>query len=233
MKWSPMDKFAVEVIQPVLIPPAEDATGALELFPAVWTAAEALISPLARLRLQALAQLKQMEAPRLLPLVAYLVATRLADSNLEMRKEAVRICGSLLEVDDQGLPAPEGVRQAVMSFISQMRTRPIFGLLQVLQDAPELGMDVARLLNTCPYAGRHLMDLLADRKTPLGLRQRAADLIGQVGYLEAAPALERLETRLAARSIGQQTMPFAPVDSASEADLLPAVRRALLLLRAA
>lgn len=228
-----MDEFSVDIIQPVLIPAEGEATGTLELFPAVWSTAEALVAPSARQRMQALMEIKRMGASRLLPLVAYLVATRLSDPNLEIRKEAVCIASSLLDKDEQGYPASEGVRQAVISFVSQMRTRPIYGLLQVIQDAPEMAVDVARLLNMSPYAGRHLMDLLADRKTPLGLRQRAADLIGQVGYLEAAPALERLEARLTARTSGQQAMPFAPVDSGSEIDLLPAVRRALLLLRVA
>ena len=228
-----MNKTPVEVMQPTLIPPEGGTTGALELFPAVWSAAEALISLQVRQRLEGLAELQRLGAPRLLPLVAYLVATRLADPSLELRKKALVLCTSLLERDAEGQLAPEGVRQAVINYVSQMRTRPIYGLLQVVDHAPELLEHLARLFNTSPYAGRHLMDLLADRKTPLGLRQKAADLIGQVGYLEAATALERLELRLSARSSGQQSMPFAPADSASEADLLPAVRRALLLLRAA
>lgn len=228
-----MEHFLIDVIQPVLIPPEGDATGALELFPAVWSAAEALVSPIVRQRQQALDQLKDMGAPRLLPLVAYLVATRLTDPNLAVRKEAVNITSSLLELDAQGQTVSESVRQSVIGFIAQMRTRSIYGLLQVLEDAPEMAAKVARLLNACPYAGRHLMDVLAERKTPLVLRQKAANLIGEVGYLEAAPALERLEMRLSARLEGQQTMPFAPSDNAGEAILLPAVRRALLLLRAA
>jgi hypothetical protein len=228
-----MNQMPVEVIQPTLIPPEGGTTGALELFPAVWSAAEALVSSQVRLRLEGLAELQRLGAPRLLPLVAYLVTTRLSDPSLELRQKALVLCASLLERDAEGQLAPEGVRQAVIQTVSQMRTRPIYGLLQAVENAPELVGNLARLLNASPYAGRHLMDLLADRKTPLGLRQKAADLIGQVGYLEAAPALERLELRLMARSNGQQSMPFAPADTASEAELLPAVRRALLLLRAA
>ncbi len=228
-----MDNYPVETIQPTLIPLDSGTTGALELFPAVWSAAEALVSPVLRQRQQALAQLEQMGAPRLLPLVAYLVATRLADPSLEIRREAVRVVSGLLDKDANGRAAPERIRQAVISFVSQMRTRPIYGLLQVMQNYPEAGAGITRLLNACPYAGGHLMDLLANRKTPLGLRQQAVDLIGRVGYLEALPALERLEVRLAARSNGQQAMPFAPGDAGIEADLLPAIRRALLLLRVA
>lgn len=226
-----------DLLQPPLIQLGGGVTGALELFPAVWRAAEELVSPLPRVRRQALVKLDEMDAPRLLPLVAYLVATRLEDPNLEIRREAVRITSSLLAKDHRDRPAVEGVRQAAISYLSQMRTRPVYGLLQVAQAAPGSAKEVARLLNACPYAGRQLMDLLADRKKPLAIRREAANFIGLVGYLEAAPALERLEARLTARLSGQQAMPFAPLDpgsaAASEMDLLPGVRRALLMLQAA
>ena len=228
-----MDDLRVDIIQPVLIPLEGETTGVLELFPAVWSAAEALVSPIPRLRQQALLQLDKMGAPRLQPLVAYLIATRLTDPLLEIRREAVRVTSALLGRDVQGRAAPEGVRQAVISYISQMRTRSLYGLLQVMQSAPDAGFEIARLLNACPYAGRHLVEIVSDRKTILGLRQQAAELIGMVGYLEAMPTLERLEARLSARAIGQQSMPFIPAEVGSEIELLPSVRRALMLLRAA
>jgi hypothetical protein len=54
-----------------------------------------------------------------------------------------------------------------------------------------------------------------------------------VGFLEAIPAMERIQSRLETRLEGQQSMPFAPVSHDSdEVDLLPTVREALAALRA-
>jgi hypothetical protein len=112
----------------------------------------------------------------------------------------------------------------------------LYGLLQVSQAFPDSSNEVARLLNACPYAGRQMADILSDRKIPLPIRQAAAHFIGVVGYLEAAPILERLEARLTARLNGQQSMPFASTEvgaAGNESELLPGIRLALLMLKEA
>jgi hypothetical protein len=115
--------------------------------------------------------------------------------------------------------------------LAQMRTRPIFALLQVCVADPITCEQVAALLKACPYAGGTLSNILGDRKLPVAIREAAAGMIGAVGYLDALPALERLEVRLEARQNGQQLMPFAPEGRFDEASLLPAVRAVLLKLR--
>jgi len=217
--------------QPGLWGQANITTGVLELFPAVWSAAEALCGPNEKLRREALVRLDEMGAPRLSPLVAYLIATRLSDPDLGMRAKAVRILGDLLTLDAHGNTAPEAVRRHVVAAISQMRTRAVFNLLEVATEEPETAPHITRLLDACPFAGRHLADISLDRTLPLAQRKQAVLFIGAVGYLDAISALERLSSRLEARSGGQQTMPFAPLDHANESELLPIVKSVLLLLQ--
>jgi hypothetical protein len=75
------------------------------------------------------------------------------------------------------------------------------------------------------------MNLLSDRKIPLSIRIESVDQLALVGFLDAIPALERMEARLAGRVSGQQQMPFAPPVQPEELDLLPALRQALVSLK--
>ena len=204
----------------------------MELFPAVWSAAEGLANPEVKTRLASLKQLVELNAPRLSPLIAYLIATRLADPDLEMRHQVVLVWGDLLVVDQEGHVADEAVRQYLITYLSQMRTRLVFSLLQVADQYPDAESNIARLFNACPYAGEHLVEILSDRTNALSVRKKAISFVGLVGYLDAIPALERLQTRLEARLSGQQAMPFAQSSSLEEEDLLPSIRSALASLRA-
>jgi hypothetical protein len=217
-------------IQPGLWQTYKTSTGLVELFPEVWTAAEALCSPDARQRSQALERLEEVGAARLSPLVVFLVAARLSDPDLKIRCQAVRVTGDLLTTDRQGNAAPEPVRRYLVWTLSQMRTRNIFHLLEAATEEPESIPQITRLLNACPYAGRHLADIAMERTFGLPERKQAVLFIGAVGYLDAIPALERLATRLVARLKGQQTMSFAPPPQGDENDLLPIVQSVLQVL---
>lgn len=218
-------------VQPTLFDAWETSTGALELFPAVWNAAQNLAHPEAKVRKIALENLVEMGAPRLSPLVAYLIATRLQDPDMDIRLQVVKILGELLVPDNQGRSADYLVRHYVASYLSQMRTRHVYSLLQVADHAGDVDGVIARILNSCAYAGDHLADIFTDRTNPLSIRMKAVSLTGQVGYLDALPDLERLEARLESRLNGQQSMPFAPSSSTEEVDLLPLVHQAIELLR--
>ncbi len=228
------DSITLDVLQPPLFEFGEATPGALELFPAVWSAAEELVSPELAVRQRGLARLEEMGAARFSPLVAYLLFTRLSDADAALRRQVTYLLSGLLIPDERGFAAPEPVRRYVTAALGQMRTRPIFGMLEVL--AADLGAEpiLARLLNACPHAGRHLVDILSERKNPLAVRYAAARMIGRVGYLDAIPALERLAARLETRRSGQQAMPFAamPASGADEVDLLPAITEALTRLQA-
>jgi len=217
--------------QPSLFDDWETSTGALELFPAVWSAAQGLAHPDLKVRQAALDKLVEMGAPRLSPLVAYLVATRLLDSSLEIRQRVVNILGDLLVLDPEGRETDRVVRQYVTAYLSQMRTRNVYSLLQVAAQVEGLDGAVALILNACAYAGEHLSDIFNDRKIPLSIRKKAVQLAGEVGYLDVIPDLERLQGRLASRLEGQQSMAFAPPAAEDEMELLPLVNQALDLLK--
>lgn len=226
------DPSFVNLWQPPLFELGEPTAAALELFPAVWGAAELLASPEAAARRVGLERLAELKAARLSPLVAYLLATRLLEPDLELRGMVARLLDSALSADEQGRLAHPAVREALTAWLAAMRTRPIYALLQVAESDPTLDGPVTSLLNACPFAGVQLSALLAERKTPIAIRRQAACFIARVGYLDAVPALERLAARLETRLEGQQSMPFISPDPADELALLPAVQSALNQLRA-
>jgi hypothetical protein len=217
--------------QPRLFGPESTSSGVAELFPAVWNAAEDLANPVSSVRQLALECLDNTGAVRISPLVSYLIATRLNDPDLELRSHVVRILGNVLAPDANGDMAPEAVTSQLAYYLSDMRTRQVFGLVQVLVHKPDVAPQVIRILNTCVFAGNHLIEMASSRKMSLEIRRKAIWLISQVGYLEAIPALERLQIRMETRITGQQSMPFAPPLGVDDSDLLPDVKAALLILR--
>ncbi len=227
----PRKSISPEMPQPPLFT-LEESTGKIELFPAVWSAAEQLIHPEAEVRQNGLKHLIDFQAPRFSSLVAYLLATRLTDPDLSVRAQIVRALGEVLMPDRNGQPAPEEVRHKLTAYLAQMRTRESYSILQALVEHPELENNVARLLDACPFACTHLVDILADRSATLEVRIRAVEEIGRVGYLDALPQLERLESRLESRVNGQRAMSFVPLTRSEDQELLPAIHRTLTLLRA-
>lgn len=227
------DPLSLPLNQPVLFNFTDTSTGEVELFPSVWGAAEEFISPDTSLRRKGLDTLRQIGAPRLSPLIAYLLATRLTDSDLELRMRIVLTLSETIAPDREGKLASEGVLQTLTASLSQMRTHTIYNLLEVAASEPLLQPHVARILNCSPFAGNHLASLLQDRKVDFAVRREAARMIGVVGYLEVIPLLEKLETRLTARTGGQQEMPFAPPSNPEETQLLPLISESLRMLKSA
>jgi HEAT repeat protein len=227
-----MDKETLQIslMQPALFDFAQTTSGAVELFPEVWGAMEDLIAPQSSLRLAALERLVQLQAPRLSGLVAYLLATRLTDPELTVRLRVIQVLSEIFSPDERGQSLPESVHGILSTYLAGMDPWAVSCLVKALVSEPSIISQIARLLNYCPDAASHLVDILTDRKASLQERCRAAELIGKVGYLEALPALERLQVRLAARLRGQQSMPFAPLPTPDEAELLPVVEQALSLL---
>jgi HEAT repeat protein len=229
-----LDTLYLTPVQPTFLEVIETSSGLLELFPAVWSAAEGLTSPDVHVRSAALDHLLELGAPRLSPLISYLLATRIIEPDLPLRCRIVQALGELLVADDAGRQAPDAVRRHMITYLSQMRTRPVFCLLQTAIAQPDLDMHITRLLNHCPHAGAHLAEIFSNRGVSLEVRLQAVHSVGQAGFLEAVPALERLITRLEARRNGQQSMPFAPPPAApDESKLLREIEHTLHLLRQA
>ena len=75
------DPFHIRLDQPSLFEFDNNSIDAVELFPAVWSAAEAIISPDPQVRMQGLEQIAQTQAARFSPLIAYLLFTRFMSHN--------------------------------------------------------------------------------------------------------------------------------------------------------
>jgi len=222
-----LESIPQQLLQPALFDYGDASSSAVELFPAVWSAIEELLAPELVIRQGGLSRLIELGAARISPLIGAILVTRFSEPDLELRRQIAYTLGDILKVDEKGRAAPELVRHYLVHMLGQMRQRPIFALLEIAVGDPMADDTIARLLNACPYAGRHLADILSERKFPLAVRRAATRFIGLVGYLEAIPALERMLARLEARVAGQQTMPFAPPGNPDEVDLIPEIRSAL------
>lgn len=223
--------FSIKLNQPALFDFTGTSRGTVELFPAVWSAAEELTSPEIEARRDALERLAELKAIRLSPLIVYLIATRLLEPDLALRKRIIQLLGEVFLPDEAGRPAPETVTRHLSFYLTQMRTRQFTAVLQAVSDDVNLEDAAARLFNACPYGSNQLTLILSDRKAPLPIRQAAARMIGLVGYLDALAELERLEVRLNSRIKGQQSMPFDQPTSTDESDLLKSVQKSISDLR--
>ncbi len=198
-----------------------------ELLPAVWNATEALASPDAVLRQHGIDELLELGAQRASPLVAFMIATCLSDRDIYIRRRVVYILADLINMESAIIQTPENIRRTVTNYLHNMRQETIFGLLEVAVIDPLIERSIYYLLNTCPFAGRYLGDILSEWKNPLAVRQKAIHFVGMVGYMETLPILERLLDRMEARQNGQYSMSFVPASVKSDEDLMPYLRIAI------
>jgi len=221
-----------KVIQPRLFDWNTARTGMVELFPAVWIAAEAITSPDVEVRLDGLTTLEETNAAYYSPLVAYLVASRLVDPDLKMRARVIGLLGDVIQTIDIDPEISQEVRQHVAAYLSQIRTRQILYILQALAYDSSIDNQVIVVMKECSQAGEYLAGILADRQLPLNIRKLSAYLVGEIGYLDAIPTLEKLQARLEVRAEGQQYMPFHIQEQSEDNQLLPEVQKALTKLQA-
>jgi hypothetical protein len=201
-----------------------------ESFPAIWIALEQLTSPNPTIREAGLDLLIDMKAHQVSPLVNYTLASLLEDPNIQIRFKVVQILGELMEKKFKTGSLNFRVRQGLTPYLSKMRQRNVFALLQVADYHRSAESGVAALLKGCSHAGRTLSDIFLDRKIPINIRRQAIIFSGIVGFLETVPALEKLATRLEARMNGQRLMSFAPPTDDLEKSLIPTIQTALALL---
>jgi hypothetical protein len=227
-----METEPISILQLPLFAYGESVTNIVELFPAVWKATESLTSPDMSIRSEGINSLVEVGAEKVSPLVAYMIATRLTDPDLDIRKKVVYILGDVLEKKPSEHQIPNNVRRVVTHYLHNMREEAITGLLEVSAIDPNAETSIYHVLNACPDGGKYLSEIVSQWKNPLTIRQKAIYFIGLVGYMESKPVLERLFNRLEARQGGQFTMDFVSPSSKTDDDLLPTLRVALHQLNA-
>jgi hypothetical protein len=227
-----MDTDHIPLLQLPLFDYGETVTSIVELFPAVWQATEFLTYPDTSSRQRGIDLILELGAQRVSPLVAYIVATCLNDTDIYIRRRVVFILAELVGGDPGIKQTPEVVRKVILYYLHNMNEATVYGLLEVAVTDEQAEKSIYHLFNTCPYVGKYLGEILNQWKHPLSIRQKAIYFIGLVGYLEALPALERLYNRLESRQNGQYSMPFVPTTTNTDMDLLPHLRVAMTRLGA-
>lgn len=223
--------MVTDSLQSPLFEVLETQQSVAELFPALWQAAEGLVSPISEDRRAALRTLTESQAQKISPLIAYLIATKITDKDIYVRKGAVSAIGAIFEADEEGRVARLEVHRVVHTYLSAMRRREIFGLLQVWNQFSEVRGSVLQVLKQCAYSGDTLIDIFSDRGAPLEVRRAAIEIIGEMGYVNALPAIERLLRRLESANIAQKKMVFAPMKPVEEQALVKTLRMSLSLLK--
>ncbi len=193
----------------------------------VWNATECLTSPETVTRQHGIDAILELGAHKVSPLVAFMIATCLSDSDIYLRRRVIYILADLISWIPGGKQAVDSIRMTVTNQLQHMGEEKILGLLEVAVMDPKAEKPVSHLLNACPYAGRHLGNILSEWKNPIPIRQQAIYYIGMVGYMEMLPMLERLLDRLEARQNGQYSMSFAPSLTRSDEDIIPYLRIAI------
>jgi hypothetical protein len=204
-------------------------SGSLELFPTFWQALEGIASPDIAERNASLDVLLESHVSKLSPLVAYLLATRLIDPNINFRQRIIEAMGNIIAPDGGPAPTPE-VRRHLKGHCNLIGRGTVLAILEVAATDSSVDSHITSIFNLCSHSGTILIDLMAERKVPVSVRRQAMNFIGLVGFIEAIPYLERLVDRLTSRANGQKRMPFAPPSEPDESTLISVAQTTLAML---
>lgn len=180
----------------------------LEWSDEIWQAAEGLVSPNSSEREKALDYLLDQDAPAKSPLIAYLLATRLSDPDLEVRCHIVKALGSVLARQEEGEVLLDPVLRQLQSYLAYLNTEQILDLLEVSEQYLSAEESLIGIFRLASYAGNRLSGIVNDRKIPLGIRQNAIYFCGEAGYLETSTTLEVLVSRIEKRKQMLTRSPF-------------------------
>jgi len=134
----------------------------------IWLAAERLVSPRAVEREEALDYLVELGAPAKSPLIAYLLATRLSDPELEVRCHMVKALGDVLSSVEQGEQLPDNVLRHLQGFLAHLNKEQILDLLEVSGQYLSAEESLIEIFKLCSYAGNVLSGIVNDRKNSTG-----------------------------------------------------------------
>jgi hypothetical protein len=222
-----MNYDTIPKIQLPLFIYGEPTENILEVLPAVWNAAESLANPDTTTRNQAINAILELGVQRVSPLIAYLLVTRLDDTEISIRRRVIYVLGDLFLDETSRKDTPDDVRKTIIHALQRLNEDTTHGLLEVAVLDPKIEKFLFQLFNNCSTAGKYLGEILSQRKYSLPIRQKAIYFVGQVGYTEVLPVLERLYNRLEARQNDQYSMSFAPSAISPDENILPTLRIAI------
>lgn len=198
----------------------------------LWDALEQLTAPQLAERRNGLHTLNDTEAPKQSPLVAYVLATRLTDPDVRFRAEVIKTLAEIINPGDNGLP-PFDVRRHLKGYHAVIGRGTVLATLEAAEVDPASASHIAALFKLWPHTGAILADIATKRTVSVSIRRQAIHFIGNVGFVETIPQLERLAERLESRANGQKRMTFAPPsEDSDECSLLSNVQATLTLLKA-
>ena len=161
----------------------------------IWKAVEDLTAPDPDIRDQALEALINIEGYNKSPLVAYLLATRISDPELEVRFHIIQHLGKLLDFDGDDLKFSDQALTHFQEFITHLNKNQLVHLLEVSNQYLSAEKALVNILKLSSYAGTGLSGIVNDRKLPLSIRQQAVYYCGEMGYLETKIMLQNLIDR--------------------------------------
>ena len=209
----------------------EPAENIIELLPIVWESTEALTSQEALVRQHGIDVILELGAQRVSPLVAYMIACCIHDPDIYIRRRVIYILADLNKNLPGSKQIPESIRITVNNYLRKMSEEAIYGLLEVTVMDPLIDSSIYSIFISCPSGGKYLANIISEWDHPLAIRQKAIQLVGKVGYMEAYPTLQRMLDRLEARHDGQFAMSFVPASIRSDEDIIPYLRAAILQLK--
>ncbi len=182
----------------------------------IWAAAESLVSPDLMQRINAFEHILEYDVIRQLPLLTYLLVTRLTEPDIELRTRIVKALGTFACTGFTEIPISEEVQKSLVYHLSKLRTREIFALLQVADYDKTSDPYISSLLSCSSFAGDHLSQIVSARTTPNEIRCQAARFIGVLGFLDALPTLERLASRFSGRAGEREANLYLELQNAVE-----------------
>jgi hypothetical protein len=172
----------------------------------LWEAASNLISSDPDLRDRAIDQLIELDGYQDSPLITYILFTRLAEPDLEIRFHIVRLLGSLLDFESTGPHFTDRALKRVHYELGQLDLIRLVNLLEVSSHYLSSVPDVENILKLYSYAGESLGGIVNDRKYPVDIRQQAIFYCGTLGLMSSKTNLEILIRRVErARESNQRT----------------------------
>lgn len=174
----------------------------------VWQLAEKLVSPRPVDREEALDTLVEKGAPRISPLVAYLLATRISDPDLEVRFHMIKALGEMLAGEDSGDIIPDPVLQQLHGFLAHLNKNQILDMLETSDQYLSSEESLLNVFKLCSYAGSVMSGIVNDRKLPISIRQQAIYYCGEIGFLETTSVLQGLVQLVEKRNQKQGRAPL-------------------------